>query len=254
VTTAAERLHLLYEVNRRLTSFTDLDELVRYATRRTRELFGAEGCALLLVDRARKEFYFPVSSQSASSQASEAVMSEIRFPVDRGIAGWVLANDKPALVGDTSTDPRFYRGVDQLTHMATRAVLCAPLHAPSGNVGVVEVVNPDPAALTLEDLEFLEALATDIALAHEKALLYEQLRGEVIGLRQACRFAGFGLLAVGTLLSLGLLFRHVALALPLSELLVRPGLLASVALILAGVMLVGVGRGWFGHPAAHAAA
>src|SRR5262249_39619586 len=150
-----------------------------------------------------------------------------------------------ALVDDTSQDPRFYRGVDQVTHMATKAVLCAPLHTESGTVGVVEVVNPNASALTLEDLEFLQALATDLALAHEKALLYEHLRGEVIGLRQACRFAGFGLVAVGILLTVGLIVRDLALARPLTEMLVGPGFLASLVLLLAGVMLVGVGRGWF---------
>ena len=251
MTTAAERLHLLYEVNRRLTGFTDLDELLRYATQRTRELFEAEGCALLLVDRGREEFYFPIASQSASSHASEQRLSEIRFPADRGIAGWVLANDQAALVEDTSKDPRFYSGVDQQTQTATRAVLCAPLRSPSGNIGVVEVVNPSASAVTRDDLEFLEALATDIALAHEKARLYERLRGEVVGLRQASGIAGYGLAAVGLLLSLGTIFGHLAWALPVRELLTRPGLLTGVAAILVGLALVGVAHGWLVRKTSH---
>ena len=47
---APEQLHVLYDVARRLGTFTDLDELVRYATRKAREAFDAEGCALLLHD------------------------------------------------------------------------------------------------------------------------------------------------------------------------------------------------------------
>lgn len=251
MTTAAERLHLLYEVNRRLTAFTDLDELLRYATGRTRELFEAEGCALLLVDPARREFYFPLASQSAASQASEQRLSEIRFPADRGIAGWVLAHDEAALVEDTAKDPRFYGGVDQKTHAATRTLLCAPLRSPSGNIGVIEVINPAASALTRDDLEFLEALATDIALAHEKALLYERLRGEVVGLRQAAAIAGYGLLGVGILLSAATIVGHLAWALPLSELIMRPGLLAGVAAVLVGVSLVGVAHGFLVQRASH---
>src|SRR5262249_45190881 len=121
-----------------------------------------------------------------------------------------------------------------------------------GNVGVIEVVNPAAHALTAEDLEFLEALGNDIAVAHEKALLYERLRGEVVGLRQVCRFAGVGLLIAGVLLSLGAVAGHLAWALPLRELPTRPGMLAGLVALVVGAALIGVARGWLG-PHAHAA-
>jgi GAF domain-containing protein len=252
VATASERLHLLYEVNRRLGGFTDLAELVHYATRRTRELFDAEGCALLLVDRTRNEFYFPVASQRANSPASAQRLAEIRFPADRGIAGWVLEQDQSTLVEDVSRDSRFYSGVDQQTHMATRALLCSPLRTPAASIGVIEVVNPSTGALSGEDLEFLEALATDVALAYEKAALYERLRGEVVGLRQVCGVAGYGLVMVGAVFGVGTTVSHLAQALPLAELLTRPAWLASVAALLAGAALVGVARGWLVRRAAPA--
>ncbi|HXQ22106.1 MAG TPA: GAF domain-containing protein [Candidatus Acidoferrales bacterium] len=242
--TAAERLHLLYEVNRRLTSLTDLAELLRYATGRTRELFEAEGCAILLLDRERREFSFPVASQSASSRASAERLAEIRFPADRGIAGWVLSHGEAALVPDAQADSRFYTGVDRATQTTTRGILCAPLRAPSGNIGVVEVINAAASSLTQDDLEFLEALANDIAVAYEKALLYAHLHGEVITLQQVCRVGGSGLAAVGLLVSLWAVFAHLALALPLGEILMRPAMLVGLLAMLVGVALVGVGRGW----------
>src|SRR5215813_7397939 len=96
--TAADRLGVLYEVNRRLGTFTDLGELLRWATERTRELLDAEGCAILLHDAEKNELYFPIASQRASRQQSEARLAEIRFPADRGIAGWVLKNGESAAV------------------------------------------------------------------------------------------------------------------------------------------------------------
>jgi len=242
--TATERLHLLYEVNRLLATFTDIDALLRYATRRAREMLDAEGCALLLLDHQRREFYFPVASEDESHQASTARLGEIRFPADRGIAGWVLEHNEPILVDDASNDPRFYSGVDQLTNMTTRSILCAPLHTRSGNIGVVEVVNPSQGRFTTDDLEFLAALADDIAVAYEKALLNDRLRGEVIGLRQVCGFAGFGLVILGVLFSVGAVAAHLAHALPLHELPTRPGMWIGGLLLLVGVLLVGVARGW----------
>jgi GAF domain-containing protein len=244
VTTAADRLQLLYEINRRLTTFADLDELVRYATRRTCELFAADGCALLLLDRDRREFYFPVASQSATQQAAQDRLAEIRFPAGQGIAGWVLTHDQALMVPDVGADTRFYAGVDQATHMTTRAVLCAPLRSPSGNIGVLEVVNPAPGALAAEDLEFLDALAADIAVAYEKAMLYDQLRGEVTGLRQAVRITGIALLGIGALLALAGVIGHLAWALPLNELPTRPGVLGGFVSIVLGLALLGIGNGW----------
>jgi hypothetical protein len=59
-----ERLRLLYELNRGLTTFTDLRSLLTFATERGRLLFRAEGCAILMLDAARNEFFFPVASDA----------------------------------------------------------------------------------------------------------------------------------------------------------------------------------------------
>jgi len=244
VTTAADRLHVLYEVNRRLTTFDDLDELMRYSTQRTCELFGADGCALLFLDREQGEFYFPVASQSATQRAAAERLAEIRFPADRGIAGWVLAHDEAVIVPDVTKDARFYTGVDQATQMTTRALLCAPLRSRSGNIGVLEVVNPATTALTADDLEFLDALAADIAIAHEKTMLYERLRGEVTSLRQVLRLAGTACIGLGALLAIGGLIGHLAWALPLNELPTRPGIVSGVVGIVLGVALSALGNGW----------
>ena len=243
--TAGERLHLLYEINRRLTTLTNVEELVRYATDRARELFKAEGCALLLLDRERQEFYFPVASESAAHAAAARRLASVRFPAQQGVAGWVLSHDEAVVIADVANDSRFYSGVDATTAMTTRSLLCAPLHTPSGNIGVIEVMNPAPTSLTGDDLEFLSALADDIGVAYEKADLYQRLHGEVIGLRQVCTFAGFALLGIGLLFVLGATLNQLALALPLSELPTRSGMLSGIVSVGVGVFLLAVGRGRF---------
>lgn len=56
------------------------------------------------------------------------------------------------------------------------------------------------------------------------------------------RATGLGLVAFGCLLLLGAVAVHQALALPLSELRGRPGILSGAAATLAGVVLVALGR------------
>ena len=239
--TDTNRLHLLYEVSRRLASFTDLNELLSYVTRRARELLDAEGCAVLLLDHARHEFYFPVASQRESREAGDTLLAEVRFPADRGVAGWVLEHGEAAAVQDAAHDARFYAGVDRLTNLSTRAILCAPLRTRSGIIGVIEVINPAHEAAT-DDLQLLEALASDIAVAHEKAALYAHLRGDVVRLYQLCRIAGLGLVILGIALGVGVTFATLAVALPLRSLPTRPGMLEAVGCLLAGLLLLGVVR------------
>jgi GAF domain-containing protein len=244
MTRASDRLHLLSEVSQQLATFKDLDELLRFATSRARELFEAEGCALLLLDRERNEFFFPISSQAASSGGSAATLAELRFPADRGVAGWVLSHDEAAMVEDTSKDPRFFDGVDRNTKMKTRSLLAAPLRSRSGNVGVIEIVNPAPGFCTPEDLEFLQALAGDVAVAHENATLHEQLRP--IGVRQVCFFAGVALIVLGLMVGAGTLLAHLAHALPIGELFGRSSIWLAAGSLGVGAALFAVSRGWVG--------
>lgn len=237
-----ERLRLLYELNRGLTTFTDLRSLLSYGTEQVRALFRAEGCAILMLDAARDEFYFPVASDV--DVKSEARLAEIRFPADRGIAGWVLREDRAQLVPDTAQDARFFRGIDAQTQMTTRSLLCAPLRTRTGNIGVIEVVNPSPEFLTPSDLEFLETVAADVAVACEKAQLYDRLRGEVVGLRQVSRVAGVIVAAVGVAVATSAAFAHLARALPLVELFSRPPFILGVLGVLGGGVLFSIAQGW----------
>jgi len=242
--TASDRLTLLYDLNRRLATFTDLDELLRFATRRVRELFSADGCAVLLLDPTRREFHFPVASQSESRAASTSQLREIRFPADRGIAGWVLQRDSGTVVADAQNDERFFPGVDAETGLTTRTILCAPLRTPNGNIGVLQVINAGGDVPTDDDLRFLEAIADDFAAAHERARLYDQIRGEAVSLRQVCTAAGLAVGIVGLLLLVGTLTSAMAMAVPLSEALVRPLTLGAAACVAIGTGLLGVGSGW----------
>lgn len=239
-----DRLRLLYDLNRRLSTFTDLDELVRYVTRCARELLRADGCALLLFDDRRNELYFPVASQREGRAATQERLAEIRFPADFGVAGSVFRHGEAVLVTDARTDSRFYAGVDQQTGLETRSILCAPLRTRSGSIGVIEVINPAESP-TQDDLQFLDALAADVGVAHEKAALYGRLRAEALGLRRLCSMMGLGLLLAGVLFGSGAFVTQRARALPLYDLVLHPGLLIAVLCVLMGAVLVGVARGWF---------
>ena len=240
MSSVAARLDVLCDVNRRLATFASLDEMIAFATQRARELFDAEGCALLLVDRGAREFRFPVASQRAGSPASAARLSEVRFPTSQGVAGWVLAQGQPVAITDAQQDPRFYKGVDAATGSTTRSLLAAPLRTSAGTIGVIEVINPRDVGDG--DLAFLEAIGSDIAVAHERAALADALRTEATGLRRLAHLGGAVLAAVGGLCVLAAGVAHEARALPARELLTEPGVLLGALMVAAGIVLASAVR------------
>lgn len=239
-----ERLTLLYELNRGLATSLDLDELQRSATRRVRELFAADGCALLLLDSTGREFHFPIASQRESRGAMTGDLRDVRFPATEGIAGWVLLRDTGTIVLDAQNDGRFFPGVDVETGITTRTMLCAPLRTVKGNIGVIQVINPGGPPPTEDDLQFLEAIADDLASAHERAKHIERLRSEAVDLRKACTITGYLMLGAGIVLGLSWVATAMAMAVPLSEALWRPRFVGASSAIVMGVGLIALAHGW----------
>lgn len=233
-----DRLDLLYDVGKRLASVESADELIAYATRRIRQFFRAEGCSILLLDRSGREFRFPVSAQGMGSATSPEELSRIRFPADRGVAGWVHMRGEGVWVPDTATDQRFYQGVDAMTGSVTRSLMCVPLRALSGAIGVVEVVNPVVGPNPEDDLEFLGALATDVAAAYEKAELQRRIRREAAELRYIGFTVGLALVGAGLLIAAFSALGALAHALPVRQLALRPGVVGGVAAVAAGVVVL----------------
>jgi GAF domain-containing protein len=240
--TTAERFQLLHELSRRLATFADLDELVRYATRAVRDIFAAEGSAILLLDANGREFRFPVSSMTESRHAVGDVLRELRFPANEGIAGRVLADGEPIAVNDVRQDPKFYPGVDRHTGLTTHAILAAPLRTERGSIGVIEVINPTSGAFTPDDAKFLDVVASDVAVAYEKADLHAELRKEVVSLRQLARLVAACLIVGGVLAMGGAALTQLAYALPVGGLLGRPAFVGGVLLFVAGLALLRAAR------------
>ena len=69
----AGRLKPLEEFSQHLATFSDVDQLVRYATRRTRELLDAEGCAVSLLDRETAHLTAPLATRTGHVGVIEVV-------------------------------------------------------------------------------------------------------------------------------------------------------------------------------------
>jgi Nif-specific regulatory protein len=186
----ASRFRLLHQLLSAFSARIDLDDLIPLVMEQCRHVFGAESVAILLLDAAAGELYFPYAAGATPELAAQ--LSRTRFPADRGIAATVLRSGRALRVDDAQADTRFYPEVDRVTGLTTRALLSAPLPSSHGTVGVIQIVNRQCGGpFTDDDLSLLEALAESIGIAIGNAQLYgrakeseAQLRAQVGALRR----------------------------------------------------------------------
>ena len=173
-TSTPQQLELLYQVSQSLHALTELSDLLPVVTEKAKELLGAEGCSVILLDETGRELYFPFVSPENTEVAER--LRQLRMPADKGIAGTVVQTGRSLVVPDVRADARFYSDVDKSTGAETRSIVCAPLRTQRGIIGVIECINKKEGTFTGADLTFLEALSGSIAIAIENARLYQTLK------------------------------------------------------------------------------
>jgi PAS domain S-box-containing protein len=163
----------LFRIAQALYQFRTLDARLEFITREVRQLLEVEGASVILLDEEQKEFFFRESVFDDRETGQR--MKEIRFPVDKGIAGEVYRTGRPLMVNDTSQDPFFFAQVDEKAGYRTRSVLDVPLVTQARMIGVLCAVNKKGGPFTENDLALLSTLANLVSLPIENAGINEAL-------------------------------------------------------------------------------
>ncbi|MEI8368531.1 MAG: GAF domain-containing protein [Planctomycetia bacterium] len=162
-------IELLLEVSRRMAAYDTLDEVLHALVAMTTSEVGAERGSLFLNDPATNELY--------SRVAQGNIRREIRLLNTTGIAGHAFTSGESMIVHDPYADPRFSRANDEQTGFVTRSILCVPVKTVRGEIiGVVEAINKIEGTFDEEDLEILEAMATQGTVALQGAQFIERMK------------------------------------------------------------------------------
>ncbi len=157
----------LIEVSRRLSESLKLDVLLPRMVQTISNFLGAERCSIFLYDKDSEELFSRVAQGEG--------IKEIRFPVDRGIAGYVFRRGESLNIPDAYADPRFNPEIDKKTGYKTNNILCVPVKDQAGElVGVIQVLNKSGGFGEL-DVNLLHTIADHAASAFANAQLHEQV-------------------------------------------------------------------------------
>ena len=159
---------LLLEVVSSIASEIFLEPLLQKIIDAATLLLEAERGSLFLYDQAGGELY--------SQVAGGAMVQEIRFPSNAGIAGECFTAGAPINIPDAYADSRFNPEVDRRTGYRTRNILCMPITTKHGNrVGVMQILNKRAGSFGHGDEKRLVALCAQAAVSIENAQFVEQV-------------------------------------------------------------------------------
>jgi signal transduction histidine kinase len=164
------RLQMMLEVSRVLNSTLDLDTLLRMIIEVATKVTQTEAASILLLDEKTGELQFEAATGVKRAEVRRAVV-----PLEGSIAGWIVTHKQPLVVNNVHHDPRHYVQVERATQFDTRSILGAPLHVKNQTIGVLEVLNKrDKSSFSEQDIETLETLAAQAAVAIVNARLFAQ--------------------------------------------------------------------------------
>lgn len=157
-------LTAILEVSRAMMAEPELDNLLDLIIRRATYVMDAERTSLFLVDEDTNELF--------SRIAQDAEIREIRFPVGKGIAGYVAKTGEVVNIRDAYKDDRFNPEFDKKTGYRTRTILCVPLRASGEQViGVLQVLNKREGVFTRYDEDLISAFGAQAAVCIERTRL-----------------------------------------------------------------------------------
>jgi len=168
----ADQFQVISEVGRRMTSILPADQLLWEIARLIRETLGYYLVGIGLIEGDELVF-----KAGAGAVWETPQFRPPRIKVGQeGITGWVAHHGEPLLVPNVSLESRYY-GLPEAGEMQSE--LAVPLTTKEKVIGVMHVQSDRLDAFDGSDLELLQSLAHQAAIAIENARLYDQAHQEI---------------------------------------------------------------------------
>ena len=164
----AETERSLRDITARIAALTDPDEVLERVVEDAKRLLETDGAHLTRMAPTGGYLVPVVVAGGAGADVHEWLMG-MRFPMGGGINGLAAQEGVPIWTSDYLTDPRIPHEPDDqdvARRMGLVGMAAAPLRAPGGEViGTLAISTAEPRAFEADDLDLLQGLADQAAIA-----------------------------------------------------------------------------------------
>src|ERR1700676_4569356 len=177
-TTLSARYRALLEVSSAITSHRTLEELFSDLAHRLHPIIDFNYLSVLLYDSARNVMRVHI----LDSEGPDSVRPGMEFSMDEAPSAWVWTNQRPLVLEDLDREDRFTRPIKLMREYGVRSFCGIPLSTPRRRLGAFSLGHTAPNAYALDQLEIQKLAASQVAVAVENALNYQdasQLQQEI---------------------------------------------------------------------------
>ena len=165
--TLAEQYQALLEVSEAIAVHRDLPSLFHDLVERLHHVVNFEYMRLLLHDPERD--VMRLHTLETPNQSCDALGCQ-ELPVAESPGGWVWQHQQPLLVSDVEKETRFPRVTEVMRQQGVKSYCVVPLTTAQRRLGALGFGSLQEATYDGSDLEFLQQVAKQVAVAVDNAL------------------------------------------------------------------------------------
>ncbi len=164
----ASQFDSLAKVSKSITSEHYLDEILNLIVVVTAEMLNSKICSIMLLDEKKGELAI-----KATQSLSEEYKKKPNIKVNNSLSGEVIKSKKPMSVFDVQIEQKYvYRDLaakEDLTSM-----LSVPMIVKDKAIGIINVYTKDPHDFIQDEIDVLQMVANQAAVAVENTKLMEE--------------------------------------------------------------------------------
>jgi GAF domain-containing protein len=168
----------LIKISKSLSKSKDPEEIIRMTVQSIKSALGIKGCALFLMNRQIDELEVAASAGLSQEYLNKGTVSALRSIADS-------LKDGPVAVYDVSDDPRIqYPEAAQKEGIAS--ILSVPIMVGDETIGAIRAYTAEKWEFTLDDVNFVQALAQIAGILIEMTRLYQGQSEHIEALAVMC--------------------------------------------------------------------
>jgi GAF domain-containing protein len=173
----SDQLRATSYIARKTAEVQDLASLLNMVARLVTDQFGFYHTGVFLINETGDQAVL----QAASSEGGQRMIERghALSVGTQGIVGYVAAQKKPRIALDVGSDAVFFNNPDlPMTH----SELALPLLVRNKVLGVLDIQSEKPQAFTPDDIDVLQTLSDQVAIAIENARLLDETQAAIVQL------------------------------------------------------------------------